>query len=292
MMVDGIHSDTHSDTASDGPLQEILAKLARQVEEHPPTIGVVGVSGVGKSSTINALFKTRLGISDTVARTKQFEDVDLGVNFNLDSYISDPPSRDAGPESESKPQSQQKVRLRMVDAPGLGEDLARDDGYLELYRRELPRCDVILWVIATRNRAIALDQMYLRELADFHGRIVFGISQADLVEPLDWRDSFNIPSRAQEDNLKKIILDRSAHLASVIGRDPTIIDYSARYGYHLEQLFSALIEACPEDRQWIFQGLKNFSYLDFVPADKQRGLAFRGARMLARMSADSNKRRI
>jgi uncharacterized protein len=278
-----------TESARDGdipesPLREIMTKLASEVEEHPPTIGVVGVSGVGKSSTINALFKTDLATSNTVARTKQFEDVNLSVNFHVNS--------DARPDQAGDPESQpqQQVRLRMVDAPGLGEDVARDGGYLELYHRELPRCDVILWVIAARNRAIALDQTYLRELAEFHDKIVFGISQADLVEPLDWRESYNIPSRAQEDNLKAITQDRRARLASVIGRDPTMIYYSARYGYNLEQLFSALIDACPEKRQWIFLGLKNFSYLDFVPADKQRGLAFRTAQMLARISADTKKR--
>jgi uncharacterized protein len=284
-------TDRSSDVSDvPNPLQEILAKLAQEVEKHPPTIGVVGVSGVGKSSTINALFKVNLETSDTIARTKKFEDVDLGVNFNIDQRAAPGRPADGGPGSDHEPPPRPKVRLRMVDAPGLGEDVARDGDYLDMYRAELPRCDVILWVIAARNRAVALDQTYLRELAEFHDKIVFGISQADLVEPLDWRSSFNIPSRAQEDNLKAIARDRAAHLTPLIGRDTAMVCYSARYGYNLEQLFAALVNACPENRKWIFQGLKNFSYLDFVPADKQRGIAFRGARLLARMSADAQRK--
>lgn len=54
--------------------QEEEAELARligaEVQAKPPTIRLVGVSGVGKSSTVNATFKTRLPVSHTVACTK------------------------------------------------------------------------------------------------------------------------------------------------------------------------------------------------------------------------------
>jgi hypothetical protein len=50
--------------------EEELARLVQELRQHPPTIGLVGVSGVGKSSTINRMFKTNLPISHTVACTK------------------------------------------------------------------------------------------------------------------------------------------------------------------------------------------------------------------------------
>lgn len=257
------------------PEQEILAALAREIAERPPTIGVVGVSGTGKSSTINSLFKTGLATSATVARTKEFQDVDLSVRFSL---------RSAAPESADQP----RVRLRVVDAPGLGEDIALDPGYLDLYRENLGRCDAVLWVMSARNRALALDQMYLRQLSEFHDRIVFGLNQVDLVEPMQWRAQYNIPGREQDENISIIGRDRRGHLASVLRREPVLIAYSSRTGYHLEHLFTAMLEACPSSRRWIYAGLKNFSHLDFIPVQTQQRMAFRATRRLAQIISNLN----
>ncbi|GAA1017537.1 hypothetical protein Aple_031900 [Acrocarpospora pleiomorpha] len=274
------------------PLREILAMLEREIAERPPTIGVVGVSGVGKSSTINSLFRTSLATSGTVARTKEFEDVDLSVRFNA-PLAADSSEKSSGPgESPVAPQTNAPTRvlLRVVDAPGLGEDLALDDRYLEQYLENLPRCDVVLWVMSARNRAIALDQMYLQKLSRFYDKIVFGINQVDLVEPMDWHTGYNIPSREQEANIKAISQDRLEHLASAIGRKPALLYYSSRYGYRLEHLFKALLDACPENRRWIYAGLKNFSHLDFIPAETQQKLVFRATRRLAQMLSKSDHR--
>jgi ABC-type dipeptide/oligopeptide/nickel transport system ATPase component len=45
----------------------VLTEVAKELQQRPPVIGLVGVSGVGKSSTINKIFKTNLETSDTVA---------------------------------------------------------------------------------------------------------------------------------------------------------------------------------------------------------------------------------
>jgi hypothetical protein len=157
--------------------------------------------------------------------------------------------------------------LTVIDAPGLGEDVARDPDYLRMYQENLGRCDVVLWVMSARNRAVALDQMYLRELSCFHDRLVLGINQADLVEPLDWVEQYNIPSAQQEHNLSAITADRADRIGAVVGRVLPVVAYSAHRGYQLEELFTTVLKACPEGRRWIYAGLKNFSYRDFVPAE-------------------------
>jgi predicted GTPase len=274
------------------PRQVILDTLTREIAERPPTIGVVGVSGTGKSSTINSLFKTALPTSATVARTKEFEDVDLSVKFN----VPQPPARPAAPQdvqpaeasSAADPDTAPKVRLRVVDAPGLGEDLSLDSRYLDLYKTNLGRCDAVLWVMTARNRAVALDQMYLEQLSAFHEKIVFGLNQVDLVEPMGWRTDYNIPSREQESNIKIIVADRLRHLSSIMGREPNAVAYSSRTGYHLEHLFKAMLDACPSDRRWIYAGLKNFSHLDFIPAETQDRPVFRATRRLAQIMSRFN----
>ena len=89
-------------------------------KEHRPTIGLVGVSGVGKSSTINKMFKTNLSVSGTIACTKDFEAVDLELSITQGITKGQP------------------INLRVVDAPGLGEDIKIDSHYLEMYNKHLP----------------------------------------------------------------------------------------------------------------------------------------------------------
>jgi uncharacterized protein len=246
----------------------ILRTLAQHIESAPPTIGVVGVTGVGKSSTINALFKTDLPVSDSVARTEEFEAVDLSVQFGPRSAHA----RVAAGPSAFAPQ----VRLRVVDAPGLGGDHCSDEECLRSYRRHLTDCDAILWVLTARNRSLALDRRYLTELTEFRERMVFGVNQVDTVEPADWRRTANRPSPRQENNIREILDDRTVRLAAIVGIDPTIIGYSSRRGYHLDQLFHALLTVCPSHRQWMFAGLKNFSYRDFG-VDRVRHIDRKGA---------------
>jgi uncharacterized protein len=255
-----------TETASErGKIAQIAAALDQEIAGRPPAFGLVGVSGVGKSSTVNALFRTQLATSDTVACTKEFRAVPLDVAY----------SDAAG--------SRQRVVLTVIDAPGLGEDVARDPEYLQMYAENLDRCDVVLWVLSARNRAIALDQMYLRKLEQFHSRIVLCINQADLVEPLDWVEKYNIPSSRQEHNLREIEDDRTAKIRAVVGRPLPVVTYSARRGYQLEKLFTTVLKSCPKSRRWIYAGLKNFSYKDFIPADQAGSSANRPGSLLGRL---------
>jgi predicted GTPase len=231
---------------------EQIAALKRAILEAfhqaPPTIGVIGASGVGKSSTINAMFKTDLRVSHVVACTKEFLATDLGTEIR---------------EGEAKGES---VALRIVDAPGLGEDIQRDVDYLEMYSEHLPKCDVILWVMAARNRAIALDQRYLRLFEPYHGKIVFGVNQVDLVEPMNWSGKINLPSDEQLRNIDLIVNDRRARLESVMTAPVVVAPYSARRRYNLQELFTLLIEHCTSERSWMFGALKAFHPDDFIPA--------------------------
>lgn len=228
---------------------KLRAAISKEVIENPPTIGLVGVSGVGKSYTINTLFKTNLPTSDTVACTKEFESIDLALKFTSGEMKELP------------------VQLRVIDAPGLGEDVYQDPNYLQMYSEHLPACDVILWILAARNRAMALDQSYLSKLESFHDRMVFAINQVDIVEPMDWNRVINLPSEKQLENIDTIVADRESKLSQIIGVKTKVEPYSAKHGYRLEELFTAIITTTKMKRRWILDNLKNFNFRDFIPKE-------------------------
>ncbi len=232
--------------------EQLRKAIVETLISQPPTIGVVGVSGTGKSSTINAMFKADLPISHVVACTKEFRDVNLHVDVTTGHAKGE------------------RTVLRVVDAPGLGEDIERDPAYLDMYMTNLPRCDVVLWVMTARNRAVALDQQYLQKLDRFHDRMVFGINQIDIVEPMNWSLKTQLPSIEQERHMEQIVQDRRLKLESVVGKDVRIFPYSAKYRYGLQELFTMLVEACPKHRAWIFDAIKNFGPFDFLPDDARQ----------------------
>jgi small GTP-binding protein len=240
-----------------GSLKDEAGKIIRAVEaefmERPPAIAVIGVSGVGKSATINAMFGTKLAVSATTRGTSRFSN-------NLFQF-----------ESNRVEGASVKCALRVYDAPGLGEDAALDANYLDRYRRHLPKCDVALWVIAARNRALALDQQYLRALAPVLPNTVIAINQADLIDPLDWDTRLNLPSRAQERHMAQIVEDRRSKLSHGLGLEFPAVAYSAAKYYNLQKMFAACVKAAPADRRWMFEILKAFSTWDWL--DKASGIS-------------------
>lgn len=230
-------------------LEMLKNEMFQEIEKHPPTIGLIGVSGVGKSSTINSLFKTNLPISHTVACTKDFIANSLKLTLRSEEVKGLP------------------ADLIVFDAPGLGEDLEADPRYLRMYDNNLPKCDIILWITAARNRAIALDQIYLKKLKKYHDKMVFGINQVDLIDPMNWNPKINLPSEEQLDNIDEITLDRKEKIEKIVGHPIQMLPFSAMKKYNLEFLFGALIDALPAERRWVFQGLKNFNHDDFLPQE-------------------------
>lgn len=226
--------------------EDIRRVILEKFHAAPPTIVMVGVSGVGKSTTLNRMFKTNMKVSHTTAGTLEFQANEVELTPTSGAAKGEP------------------VGLRVIDAPGLGEDLRRDPDYLRMYDRHLPDGDIILWVVSARNRALALDQTYLRRFEPFADRIVVGLSQVDLIEPMDWPEGSPIPSPTQRTRLDEIVADRTEKLAHAAGRPLPVIPYSAKYGFNLETLFAALIDRCPEEKSWMFGALKNFSFRDFL----------------------------
>ncbi len=227
-------------------VDQIFDKLKEKIIEElqtPTHIAVLGKCGVGKTSTINALFGTDWEISHTAAATKDEQ-----------IYVY----------------SGERGKLKISDLPGFGEDIDTEDHYLNIYKRVISECDVALLLLKADTRDMAEVQRFLRDvvgptLNNLSKRIVIGINQVDLVQPGHWLDEPNIPSLEQEKSIEKIKQERIKSISKVCSIKPTqVILYSAVKRYRLVQLFEAMV-SCTAGEAWALDAKKKIAnYLELV----------------------------
>ncbi len=189
---------------------------------YSPTIGLMGKTGAGKSSLINALFQSSLSpINDVSGCTRQAQRFSMTMNSHT---------------------------LTFIDLPGVGESLERDSEYHSLYRNLLPELDFIIWVLKADDRAWSSDEQCYRFLTGQCGyqskRFLFVLNQADKIEPCrQWDEHNHRPSPEQATNLE---LKQQAVIAAFKPHHPVMV-VSAIENYQLTELSEQLIQALPAE---------------------------------------------
>ncbi|AZH04658.1 TPA: 50S ribosome-binding GTPase [Proteus mirabilis] len=187
---------------------------------YSPTIGLMGKTGAGKSSLINALFQSQLSpVSNVSGCTRQAQRFSMTMNSHT---------------------------LTFVDLPGVGESLERDREYHPLYRNLLPELDLIIWVLKADDRAWSSDEQCYRFLTEQCGyqpsRFLFVLNQADKIEPCrQWNELSHQPSPEQAANLE---LKQQAAITAFKPHHP-VMTVSAVEGFQLTELAEQLIQALP-----------------------------------------------
>ena len=140
-------------------VSERILQQINQLTHYEPVIGIMGKTGTGKSSLCNTLFAGDISpVSDVAACTRK------PLQFRLQLG---------------------KRCMTIVDLPGVGESGVRDNEYAALYRQQLPRLDLVLWLIKADDRALAVDEHFYRQVIGeaYRHKVLFVISQSDKVEP-------------------------------------------------------------------------------------------------------------
>ena len=201
--------------------QHLLRELSRLVM-YEPVIGIMGKTGVGKSSLCNALFRSDVcAVNAVEACTRQPKRVRLRFG---DHYLT------------------------LVDLPGVGESQARDGEYRELYRALIPQLDMVLWVLKADDRAYAVEELFYREvLAQFSGPlppVLWVLNQVDKTEPAEqWNWPSARPSALQAERIaqKQQAVARQLQIA-----DSDILPVSVRGRYQLSRLVETMITRLPK----------------------------------------------
>ena len=175
---DGLHSLQQPLSGLPQWVSERILQQINQLTHYEPVVGIMGKTGTGKSSLCNTLFAGDISpVSDVAACTRkplQFR-LQLGKRF-----------------------------MTVMDLPGVGESELRDAEYAALYREQLPRLDLVLWLIKADDRALAVDEHFYREVIGeaYRHKVLFVISQSDKVEPTSGGEKL---STEQKQNISRKI---------------------------------------------------------------------------------------
>ncbi|AJJ05469.1 GTPase family protein [Yersinia pseudotuberculosis] len=203
-------------------LRQSLINELNQLVTYEPVIGIMGKTGVGKSSLCNALFRSEVcAVNAVEACTRQPQRVRLCFGSHY---------------------------LTLIDLPGVGESLQRDGEYRELYRELMPQLDMVLWVLKADDRAFSVEeQFYQAVFAQYSGSIppvLWILNQVDKTEPAEqWNWSSAQPSAIQ---IGHIVQKKKAVARQMGITESSILPVSVKGRYHLPRLVEAIITRLPK----------------------------------------------
>ena len=224
---------------SDYRLDAIDIKL-QKARFYPLDVMVTGVTGAGKSTTLNSLFE------------KEVAKVGDGVDpetMELDSY-------------------RLNKLIRFWDTPGLGDGVYADTIHSRklvdlLYKtyvlddNEYGFIDSVLIIIEGSNRDMGTTYKLLNDIIvpNFQSeRIIVAINQADVaMKGRHWDFSRNKPDDVLINYLEEktiSIQNRVKEATGVAIKRP--IYYSAQKGYNISKLFDLIIDNMPESRRELY----------------------------------------
>lgn len=155
-----------------GAFETLLKKVEERINEErkkPFKVSVMGQTGVGKSSLINALFETDFETDPVRPCTRKVQ-----------SHVVE---------------SEDGTKLEFFDLPGIGEAGPVNQKYIDEYIDKVEQSDTIIWALHADVRSVAQDEKALetiidnledKEMSDILSKMTFVLTKADLITEGFW----------------------------------------------------------------------------------------------------------
>ena len=235
----------------DADIKEVSEKLSEEIRNKPFRVAIIGQGGVGKTSTIQSVFGVKPGKSNKI---KTVEEGTCDIEEKLYDI-------------------EDGFTLSIADMPGLKNDITKDvNVYIPLYKRVLPDCDLIIYIIDAHAKELGVDIQILRDIvipicqkAGKTRNIIIALNKIDAIgqsfpeyrtsKEYHWDKIENGPTHT----LAKLIKERVMHIYEKLVEN-NIFDnidcdqspaYSAVYAYNLQDFLLAILES---ERGYIFVG--------------------------------------
>lgn len=217
--------------------KEDIEKKLQRANLRPIDIMVTGVTGAGKSTTLNGLFHREVA---KVGRGVEPETMRLG-NYMLNDVF------------------------RIWDTPGLGDGAVKDQIHKKRIMNLLCRdvqldghmyglIDMVLVIIEGANRDMGTTYTLLNEVIspNIQGeRILVAINQADVaMKGRHWNIDSMMPDAELVDFLEKQSCSIQKRVKEATGvKIPKPVYYSAEYGYNMKAVFDFIVDNMPDKKR-------------------------------------------
>ncbi|MBD5365027.1 MAG: hypothetical protein HDR79_08805 [Bacteroides sp.] len=231
---------------------EVNNAINKELIEKPFKVAVIGQSGVGKSTTLNAVF----GLKNYTSNLAE------GTTDIIEEVF---PLRDG-------------FKLSIYDMPGLNNDEEKDIQYAKLYERILPGCDVIVYIINAHSRDFGEDCRILKDIVlpicntnEIKENLIIAVNKIDTIgenidpnDPeLQWDIINNLPPTKLKEAIKTKLSDITDKLidegllGTSNGLQPhQVVFFSAIKNYNLQDFIRAISKA--GNRGWIWPATVGF----------------------------------
>ncbi len=237
-------------TISEEEAKKIRQELELRIQDEankPFIVAIMGQTGVGKSSLVNALFNTNLETDPLRPCTKEIKCVVA--------------------------QTEAGHQLWFYDLPGIGESEQTDSEYIDKYRKTLIDSDVVVWAILADSRSVTLDFKALSEVlgvkqeqrTQLISKIIFVLTKADLLTPDPWILAISEKTNSgyfyprPQGKTEQLLEEKSSYyqnlflsictnsIQSEILFKLPVIPCSARFRYNLTKVMLAIVEKMQEE---------------------------------------------
>lgn len=222
-----------STLSSKEKIRQAIEKKIKEVKGYTPRVGIFGSTGVGKSSLCNALFGRDVAlVSNVAACTRDIQEIHI-------------PSEDGS-----------EGGLTILDFPGVGETLEKDKEYYDLYKKNVEKLDLVVWVIKSDERAYAISQKVYNDILLPNIEkcpVVFFINQIDKIEPTEddegllWDKKSNTPIKEQLASVNQKIIEVSKAFSVPAS---LIIPTSVKRKFNISEAMETIIDILPKEKKY------------------------------------------